>query len=108
MLFQLTRFSLEDAKSWGALKILYCRSWWGRIWVLQETAVGPQDPIVGVGHKWLSWVALESARKFVEEQIKNYTTNEAIWKMIVNVVKRLQWQFKIFAVTSLPPYPPQI
>lgn len=55
--------------------------------MLQETAVGPQDPIVGVGHKSLSWVALESARQFVEEQIKIYNINEAISKMVISVVK---------------------
>lgn len=64
--------SLEDAKSWEALGMLYRRSWWSRIWVLQETAVGLEDPIVVVGHKWLSWVALESARQFVKEQIKTF------------------------------------
>lgn len=79
--------SLEDAKSWEALGMLYRRSWWNRIWVLQETAVGLQDPIVGVGHKWLSWVALESARQFVEEQIKTYSINETISKMVISVVK---------------------
>lgn len=79
--------SLEDAKSWEALKMLYRRPWWSRIWVLQETAVGPQDPTVGVGHKWLPWVALESARQFVNEQIKTYNINEAISKMVIGVVK---------------------
>lgn len=81
------RANLEDAKSWKALGMLYRRPWWSRVWVLQETAVGPQDPIVGVGHKSLSWVALESARQFVDEQIKFYNINEALSKMVIRVAK---------------------
>lgn len=79
--------NLEDAKSWEALGMLYRRPWWSRVWVLQETAVGPQDPIVGVGDKSLSWGALESARQFVDERIKTYNINEAISKMVISVVK---------------------
>lgn len=77
--------SLESARSWEALAKFYRRSWFSRVWVLQETAVSHTSPEVGAGNKWLSWDACESARTFVESQIKNI--NDPTSKMVRDTVK---------------------
>lgn len=77
--------SLEDARSWESLRKFYRRSWFSRVWVIQEIAVSHSSPKVGAGNKWLSWDALESARYFVESQIK--TPNNPVSTMIKSTVK---------------------
>ncbi len=77
---------LENSASWEALRKLYRRSWFGRVWVLQETAVGRLDPEVRVGNKWLSWEAFESARRFIENQIAK-NDGGSTSKLVVSVVK---------------------
>ena len=77
--------SLNDAESWGALAKIYRRSWFNRVWVLQETAVSHTSPEVGAGSKWVSGDAFESARTFIESQMKN--TNDPVAAMVRNTVK---------------------
>lgn len=77
--------SLQSARSWDALAKLYRRSWFSRVWVVQETAVSHSSPEVGAGNKWLSWDACESARTFIESQIK--ITNDPVATMVKNSVK---------------------
>jgi hypothetical protein len=47
--------------AWEALRHLFLRSWWNRIWVVQEIAFSATDPLIGCGHKWLPWKAFEVA-----------------------------------------------
>ena len=37
------------------LKKIFKRSWWSRIWVVQEVLVATQPPLLGSGHTWLPW-----------------------------------------------------
>lgn len=77
--------SLESASSWEALAKFYRRSWFSRVWVLQETAVSHSSPQVGAGKKWISWDACESARIYVESQIKNIS--DPVSTMVRNSIK---------------------
>lgn len=76
---------LETARSWEALAKFYRRPWFSRVWVLQETAVSPLSPEVRAGKKLLLWDACESARNFVESQVKNI--NDPVSAMVRNSLK---------------------
>ena len=76
--------SLESSKAWDALRQIYYRPWFRRVWVLQETAVSHIDPEVLLGRRALSWGALGSARTFVENHIRN---EDEVSSMIKGVVK---------------------
>ncbi|MCJ1252949.1 hypothetical protein MMC24_000755 [Lignoscripta atroalba] len=55
----------ETEKGWDALLQLFRRPWWSRSWVLQEVVAARSDPLVGCGHKWLSWSVFKTAHGFM-------------------------------------------
>ena len=55
----------DTRKAWDALFQLFRRPWWTRSWVLQEIAVARSDPLVGCGHRWLSWSYFELAHNLM-------------------------------------------
>lgn len=42
----------------GLVKI-FERSWWSRMWVVQEVVAATDDPLVGCGRKWVPWSSFQ-------------------------------------------------
>jgi hypothetical protein len=41
----------------------YERSWWTRLWIVQEVAVAKVCPMIGAGNSWISWASIEREKK---------------------------------------------
>jgi hypothetical protein len=58
--------AFEDAPEWPALDKLLQRSWFGRIWTLQEIYV-PKKPVVVFGPHTISWDALADLTVYIRK-----------------------------------------
>ncbi|KAI4211009.1 MAG: hypothetical protein LQ351_006129 [Letrouitia transgressa] len=45
----------------AGLDKIFRKSWWSRLWVVQEVIMARNPPLVGCGRKWVSWKAFQKA-----------------------------------------------
>lgn len=58
----------QDPSEWIAVQKLLQRSWWRRVWVIQEIAASRKNPVlVGCGESWLRWDSFMSAALNIDE-----------------------------------------
>ena len=50
-----------DPADWTAFQNIYNRSWWYRIWIVQEASAGSSKMLVGCGSVWLKWSLFQEA-----------------------------------------------
>lgn len=66
-MFQLLTKDELDPLLQGLAKI-FKQPWWSRIWVVQEVLVASKPPLLGCGHRWLSWDDLEVGMRNLKRQ----------------------------------------
>ena len=45
----------------SGLRKLFNKPWWSRVWVVQEVVVAKEPPLVGCGHVWIDFSAVQTA-----------------------------------------------
>lgn len=55
-----------------AIHKLLSRSYWSRMWIVQEVAVASRNPIVGCGHMWLEWSYWHAGIRFMRAHHERY------------------------------------
>ena len=43
------------------LNKIFRKTWWSRLWVVQEVLMAKTPPMIGCGRKWVSWIAFQKA-----------------------------------------------